>query len=87
LERRSSWSWRPDLHAQSPAARSRGGELSIGDVRERWDRQCGAKAAAGDRSVLVHGAYTAERALEAGVLDEFHIHQIPVLFGGGRRLF
>jgi dihydrofolate reductase len=36
---------------------------------------------------LVHGAYTAERALEAGVLDEFHIHQIPVLFGGGRRLF
>ena len=46
-----------------------------------------AKAAAGDRNVLVHGAYTAQRALEAGVLDEFQIHQIPVLFGGGRRLF
>ena len=29
-----------------------------------------AKAAAGDRNVLVHGAYTAQRALEAGVLDE-----------------
>lgn len=28
-----------------------------------------AKAAAGDRDVLVHGAYTAQRALEAGVLD------------------
>lgn len=28
-----------------------------------------AKAAAGDRHVLVHGAYTARRALEAGVLD------------------
>jgi dihydrofolate reductase len=46
-----------------------------------------AKAAAGSQNVLVHGAYTAQRALEAGVLDELQIHQIPVLFGGGRRLF
>jgi dihydrofolate reductase len=46
-----------------------------------------AKAAAGDRDVLVHGAYTAQRALEAGVLDELQIHQVPVLFGAGRRLF
>ncbi|MGB6771078.1 MAG: dihydrofolate reductase family protein [Candidatus Dormiibacterota bacterium] len=46
-----------------------------------------AKAAAGDRNVLVHGAYTAQRALEAGVLDELQLHQIPVLFGSGRRLF
>lgn len=46
-----------------------------------------AKAAAGDRYVLVHGAYTAQRALEAGVLDEMQIDQIPVLLGGGRRLF
>jgi dihydrofolate reductase len=46
-----------------------------------------AKAAAGNKSVLVHGAYTAQRALEAEVLDELQIHQIPVLFGRGRRLF
>ena len=46
-----------------------------------------AKAAAGGRNVLVHGAYTARTALAAGVLDELQIHQIPVLFGGGRRLF
>ena len=46
-----------------------------------------AKAAAGDRNVLVHGAYTARGALEAGVLDELQIDQIPVLFGAGRRLF
>jgi dihydrofolate reductase len=46
-----------------------------------------AKAAAGDRNVLVHGAYTAQRALEAGVLDELQIHQVPVLLGAGRRLF
>ena len=46
-----------------------------------------AKAAAGDHDVLVHGGYTGQRALEAGVLDEIQIDQIPVLFGGGRRLF
>jgi dihydrofolate reductase len=46
-----------------------------------------AKAAAGDCNVLVHGAYTAQRALEEGVLDELQIHQIPVLLGRGRRLF
>jgi dihydrofolate reductase len=46
-----------------------------------------AKAAAGDRNVLVHGGYTAQRALEAGVLDELQIHQIPVLLGKGRRMF
>jgi dihydrofolate reductase len=46
-----------------------------------------AKAAAGDRNVLVHGAYTAQHALAAGVLDEIQIHQVPVLFGAGRRLF
>jgi dihydrofolate reductase len=46
-----------------------------------------AKAAAGERIVLMLGAYTAQRALEAGVLDELQIHQIPVLFGSGRRLF
>lgn len=44
-------------------------------------------AAAGNRNVLVHGAYAAQRALEAGVLDELQIHQIPVFFGNGRRLF
>lgn len=46
-----------------------------------------AKTAAGDRDVMTHGAYTAQRALEAGVLDEVQIHQIPVLLGAGRRLF
>jgi dihydrofolate reductase len=46
-----------------------------------------AKAAAGGKDVMVHGAYTAQRALEAGVLDELQIHQVPVLLGRGRRLF
>jgi dihydrofolate reductase len=46
-----------------------------------------AKAAAGDRNVMVHGADTAQQALEAGVLDELQIHQIPVLLGLGLRMF
>jgi dihydrofolate reductase len=46
-----------------------------------------AKAAAGDRDVYVLGANIAQRALEAGLLDEIQVHQVPVLFGGGRRLF
>lgn len=36
---------------------------------------------------MVHGAYTAQQALEAGELDDIQIHQIPVLPGAGRRLF
>jgi dihydrofolate reductase len=46
-----------------------------------------AKAAAGDRDVQVRGAYTGQKALEAGVLDEVQIHLVPVLLGRGRRLF
>ena len=46
-----------------------------------------AKAAAGGRDVQLRGAYTGQRALEAGVLDEVQIHQVPVLLGEGRRMF
>jgi dihydrofolate reductase len=35
-----------------------------------------AKAAAGDRNVMVQGAYTAQRALEACVLDELQIVRV-----------
>jgi dihydrofolate reductase len=37
--------------------------------------------------VLVHGAGIVQRALPAGLIDEFEIHLVPVLFGAGRRLF
>jgi len=46
-----------------------------------------AKAAAGDKNVLVHGAELAQSLLRAGVLDEIQIHLIPILLGDGRRLF
>lgn len=46
-----------------------------------------AKAAAGSKDVQVRGGYTGQSALEAGVLDEIQVHQVPVLLGQGRRLF
>lgn len=46
-----------------------------------------ARAAAGDRPVLVHGAGAAQALLRAGQLDELEIHLVPVLLGRGRRLF
>lgn len=46
-----------------------------------------ARAAAGEKDVLVHGASTAQRAIAAGILDEMEIHLIPVLLGRGRPLF
>lgn len=46
-----------------------------------------AKAAAGEKNVLVHGAAVTQLALSAGVLDELELHVIPVLLGQGRRLF
>jgi dihydrofolate reductase len=46
-----------------------------------------ARAAAGDRAVMVHGAGAAQALLRAGLLDEMEIHLVPVLLGEGRRLF
>jgi dihydrofolate reductase len=46
-----------------------------------------ARAAAGDRVVMMHGAGAAQALLEAGQLDELEIHLVPVLLGAGRRLF
>jgi dihydrofolate reductase len=47
-----------------------------------------ARAAAGDRDVLLAGgADVAQQYLKAGLLDELQIHLVPVLLGGGVRLF
>lgn len=44
-----------------------------------------AKAAAGDKYVVVLGANTAQSCLDAGVLDEVLVHIAPVLLGDGVR--
>ena len=46
-----------------------------------------AKAAAGGKSVGVHGADTIQQLLNAGLLDELAIDLAPVLLGSGVRLF
>jgi dihydrofolate reductase len=46
-----------------------------------------AKDAAGDSDVMLHGAYTAQVALKAGVLDSIELQLRPFLLGQGRRLF
>jgi dihydrofolate reductase len=46
-----------------------------------------AKAAAGDKDVMVHGAALVQEALRLGVLDELVIHLVPIVLGGGRSLF
>ncbi len=46
-----------------------------------------ARASAGDLPVMVHGAGAAQALIEADQLDEMEIHLVPVLLGGGRRLF
>ncbi len=56
----------------------------LDDVREAM---AGAKEAAGDKDVLVHGVGCAAAALETGVLDEVQLHLVPILLGDGRRLF
>lgn len=47
-----------------------------------------AKAAAGEKQVYVMGsASIAGQCLQAGLLDEIQLHLVPVLLGGGLRLF
>ncbi|MFJ5779006.1 dihydrofolate reductase family protein [Streptomyces sp. NPDC093094] len=47
-----------------------------------------ARAAAGDRDVLVHGgAHTINQYLAAGLADELRLHIVPFTLGTGTRLF
>jgi dihydrofolate reductase len=45
------------------------------------------KSAARDKNVLVGGADIAQQLMKAGLLDEVHVHLVPILLGDGRRLF
>jgi dihydrofolate reductase len=46
-----------------------------------------AKQVAGDKDVGVIGASLVQQCIRAGVLDEIHVDVVPVLLGGGVRLF
>lgn len=46
-----------------------------------------AKTAAGDKVVGLHGATVMQQAVPLGLVDEIHVHVVPVLLGGGTPLF
>jgi dihydrofolate reductase len=46
-----------------------------------------AQQAANGRNVSVNGSHIVRQALKAGLIDEFQIELVPVLLGGGVRLF
>ena len=46
-----------------------------------------AKNLAGDKDVYIMGANVAQQFLKLGLIDEVSIHLVPVVFGGGTRLF
>ncbi|MFD2472159.1 dihydrofolate reductase family protein [Amycolatopsis silviterrae] len=47
----------------------------------------GARAAAGDKDVALMGGVLVTEAIKAGLVDDFVLHQVPVLLGGGRSFF
>ena len=72
-----------------PPERPARGEMKFtfvtGGVEEAVGR---AKRAAGDANVAVGGgASVAQQCLGAGLVDEIQVHLVPVLLGGGVRLF
>jgi len=75
------------LTHQTPAGWPRPGSTVhfVTDGIESAVRQ--AKAAAGGKSVGVHGADTIQQLLNAGLLDEIHVDVAALLLGSGVRLF
>jgi dihydrofolate reductase len=55
-----------------------------GDIRDAVGQ---ALEAAGGRNVLIFGANIADQVVEAGVVDEILLFVLPVILGGGARLF
>ncbi|GIF69233.1 deaminase reductase [Asanoa ishikariensis] len=68
-----------DLHGDN------GGVFAFDDSLESAARR--AKEAAGDKHVLVMGADIAGQLLKADLLDEVHLHLVPILLGNGTPLF
>jgi dihydrofolate reductase len=60
---------------------------SVRFVTDVADGAAQARAAVGDGVVLVAGAGAIQALLRAGEIDEVELHVVPVLLGGGRRLF
>lgn len=85
--------WGGDHHDGVPVfvlTRSAPAEAVVGNVHYVTDvATCAreARAASGDKDVMMHGATAAQAFLRAGEVDELELHVVPVLLGQGRRLF
>ena len=51
------------------------------------DAVAAARALAGDKDVALMGGGLVTAALQAGLVDEVILHQVPILLGGGRSFF
>jgi dihydrofolate reductase len=72
------------LTHDAPETAAAGFTFISGDIEKAV---AAAKAAAGDKYVVILGATTAQECLDAGLLDELLVHIAPVLLGDGVRLF
>ena len=72
------------LTHDAPETAAAGFTFISGDIEQAV---AAAKAAAGDKYVVILGATTAQECLDAGLLDEVLVHIAPVLLGDGVRLF
>jgi dihydrofolate reductase len=61
-----------------------GGTFAFGGPHESVER---ARKAAEDKDVFVMGADVSRQVLAAGLLDEVHLHLVPILLGAGTPLF
>ena len=75
-------------HHERPALEMEGGttfHFVTGGIEAALEQ---ARAAAGgDRVEIAGGASTVNQALAAGLIEELHLHTVPVLLGDGERLF
>jgi dihydrofolate reductase len=74
-------------HAREPVEMQGGTTFNFvtGGIEDALE---GARAAAGARDVTIGGgASTIQQYLRAGLVDEMMLHVVPLLLGGGERLF
>jgi len=72
-------------HRAQPDLLGKNGGVFAFDTLENAVRR--AKEAAKDKDVMVLGPEVARQLLTIGLLDEIWIHLVPILLGGGTRLF
>jgi len=89
-----SWGENPPIHKACFVLTSKQkekivkGDTSFTFLSDAYEAVSKAKVEAGDKNVCVMGgAFTIVEFMNSGLLDELHLHLIPVVLGDGLRLF